>query len=246
MKTFQTLSVTTRKMMHRFLHNSVKVYLITGMVTMASASQAQSFSGGRVSALPDSVIEARLVELALKGPEVEKTIHQNNVYAYQLKSAKNSWMNFLTLSLNYNDQSFAKNQTAYVYPKYFFGLNIPLGTIIAGKQTKIAKETVSIGELTQEEVKRRLKADVLGKYRQYKAQAALIGIEIGYMNDLEAALKGAEEKFRNNSISFEAYNAASKNRNDEEAKIINLKLEQDLTKLEIERMIGTNLENVLK
>jgi len=249
MKTSQKLSVTTRKMMHRLINNnfsSLKFYLVTGMITIASVTQAQSQANGKVSALPDSVIEARLVELALKSPEVEKTIHQNNVYALELKSAKSSWMNFLTFSINYNDQSFAKSSSAYVYPKYYFGLTIPLGTIISGHQTKIAKETVAIGALTQEEVKRRLKADVIGKYKQYKAQAAIIGMEIGYMNDLEAALKGAEEKFRNNSIPFEAYNTASKNRNDQQARIINLKLDQDLTKLEIERMIGTNLENVLK
>jgi outer membrane protein TolC len=250
MKTSQKLSVTTRKKMRCFAiinFRSLKFYLVTAMVTLALASGAQSFSGSRVSSLPDSVIEARLVELALKSPEVEKTIHQNNIYGLELKSAKSSWMNFLSFSINYNDQSFAKNNpSAYVYPKYYFGLTIPLGTIISGHQTKIAKESVAIGALTQEEVKRQLKADVIGKYKQYKAQAAVIGIEIGYMNDLEAALKGAEEKFRNNSIPFEAYNLASKNRNDQQARIINLRLDQDLTKLEIERLIGTNLENVLK
>jgi len=195
----------------------------------------------------DSVIEQKLVELALKGPEAQRVEHQNKVYEYQLKSAKNSWMNFLTLSANYNDQTFANaNNTAYVYPKYFFGLNIPLGTIISGKQAKIAKETVAIGELTQEEVKRKIRADVIGRYRQYKAQAEVITLETSYMNDLQAALTDAEDKFRKGTISFDTYNSALKNRNDEQAKIINLKLEQDLTKLEIERMIGTNLETVVK
>lgn len=199
------------------------------------------------ASVPDSVIEARLVELALKGPEAQKVEHQNTIYGYQLKSARNSWMNFLTLSANYNDQTFAQTgNTAYVYPKYFFGLNIPLGTILSSKQAKIAQESVAIGTLTQEETRRRIKADVIGKYRQYKAQGELVAIETGFMNDLQAALTQAEDQFRKGSISFEVYNAALKNRNDEQGRIISLKLQQDLIKLELERMIGTNLETVLK
>jgi outer membrane protein TolC len=203
-------------------------------------------SGPIVSSLPDSVIEQRLVDLALKGPEFQKVEHQNKVFQYQLKSARNSWMNFLTLSANYNDQSLLNPNAAYVYPKYFFGLNIPLGTIISGKQTKIAKEGVAIGVLTAEETKRKIKADVVGKYRQYKAQGELLLIETGYMNDLQAQLTQAENNFRKGTITFDDYNKALKNRNDEQARIINLKLQQDLTKLEIEKMIGTNLESVVK
>jgi outer membrane protein TolC len=219
-----------------------RLFFLLAFLAMQLASSAQS---SRSPA--DSVIEEKLVELALQGPEAKRLEHQNNVYGYQLKAARNSWMNFLTLSANYNDQTFAQTgNTAYVYPKYFFGLNIPLGTIISGKQAKIARETVAIGELTQEELRRRLRMDVIGKYRQYKAQGELVAIETSFMSDLQAALVQAEEKFRNGTITFEAYNAALKNRNDEQAKIINLKLQQELTKLEIERMIGTSLESVVK
>ena len=156
-------------------------------------------------------------------------------------------MNFLTLSANYNDQTFSQvNNTAYVYPKYFFGLNIPLGTIISSKQAKIARESVAIGALTQEETRRTIKADVLGKYKQYKAQGLLIAMETGYMNDLQATLTQAEEKFKRGTITFDIYNAALKSRNDEQARIINLQLQQDLVKLEIERLIGTSLDTVIK
>jgi outer membrane protein TolC len=66
------------------------------------------------------------------------------------------------------------------------------------------------------------------------------------MNDLQAQLTQAENNFRKGTITFDDYNKALKNRNDEQARIINLKLQQDLTKLEIEKMIGTNLESVVK
>ena len=196
----------------------------------------------------DSVIEERLVDLAIKGPEYEKVEHQSRVYEYQLKAARNQWMNFLTISANYNDQTFAHNSgtTAYVYPKYFFGITIPLGTILSGNQAKMARETVTIGELTQEETRRKIRAEVIGKYRQFKAQSAVIAIETGYMNDLQTELKAAEEKFKLNNIPFESYNTALINKNNQQTRLINLRLELDLTRLEIERMIGTSLDSVIK
>jgi len=45
---------------------------------------------------------------------------------------------------------------------------------------------------------------------------------------------------------MEAYNNAQRNNNTEMAALINLKLQQDLKKLEVEKYIGTRLETVLK
>lgn len=198
--------------------------------------------------LPDSVIEQRLVQLALNGPEMQEMDHQGKVYQYQLKNAKNQWMNLLTFSLNYNDQSLKQPvaTAAYVYPKYFFGLNIPLGTLLSRTQVHAANEAIEIGKLNAEELKRKITADVLTKYRQYKAQSDLIALATGSMNDIEAALVEAKEKFRKNEITFEAYNLVQQTRTGEQAKIINLKLQQEVIELDIERMIGTSLETVLK
>jgi outer membrane protein TolC len=201
----------------------------------------------RISADSSAQVEAKLVDLAFQGPEVKRVEHESEVAQYQLQTAKSSWMNFLTISANYNDQSFKQSATtAYVYPKYFFGLTIPLGTMISGKQTKIAKESVVIGNLTEEETRRRVRADVIGKYRQYKSYTELINLQSELLNDVEAALLQTEDKFRKGSITFDLYNAAQKNKNDEVSKLINLQLQQDLIKLDIERMIGTSLESVIK
>ena len=203
-----------------------------------------------VTTLPDSTIERRLIELAYKGPEVQRVQHESKADEYQLKSARNSWMNFLTVSANYNELTFSKStmQQTYIYPKYLFGLNLPLGTLISSKQAKVAKERVAIATLTEEETKRRVKADVLGKYKQYKAQSEIIKMEVAYLNDLEVTLKQVDEKFKKNdpNTTFEDYNKALRNRNDQQAKLINLRLDQDLTRLELEQIIGTSLETVLK
>lgn len=212
------------------------------LVFIAGSVQAQV-----TASLPDTAIERKLVELALNGPEMKETQHQNLIDQYQLRNAKNQWMNLLTLSFNYNDLMFRNVQpvAGYQYPKFFFGLNIPLGTLLSRTQVKSAREQVQIGQLRQEELRRQLKMEVLTKYRQYKAQSELIALETGQMNDLEAALTEARDKFRKNLISFDTYNTIQDARNAEQAKIINLKLQQAVLELDIERIIGTDLENVV-
>jgi len=202
---------------------------------------------GMKTSLPDSVIEQRLVELALNGPEMQASDHQSKINEYQLRAAKNAWMNLLTFSINYNDQTFKPAPgNYYVYPKYFIGLNIPLGTLLSRTPVKSANEAVEIGKLDKEMLRRKVKADVLSKYREYKAQSELIAMETGMVNDVEAAFSEAKDKFRKNEISFEAYNGVQRSRNDEYVKVVNMKLAQELIKLDIERMIGTSLESVLK
>jgi outer membrane protein TolC len=202
--------------------------------------------------LPDTAIENRLVALAMQGPEYDASVHQNKITELDLKRTKSSWLNFLALSTTYNDQSFAKQQTVpgatntIVYPKYYFGITIPLGIIFSqGNQVRSAREAVALGKDQQEQLARTLKVAVLTKYRQYKSFNTLIEMESELINDVLAIAAQAEESFKKGGISIESYIASQRARNDEMAKNLNLKLQQDLVKLEIEKIIGIPLEGVL-
>lgn len=208
--------------------------------------QAQKSGAAIVRLDTSSAIEEKLVALALQGPEFKNVEHQNKISEYQLKGAQNAWLNLLAFSVNYNDQSFAKNPTTtYVYPKYYFGLTVPLGTILSKTQVKSARESVEIGKNNQEALRRKTREEVLTAYRQYRAYSELIAIQSELVNDVQAQLAQNEEKFRKGSITIEAYNAAQKSSNTEMASLINLRLQQDLKKLEIEKLIGVKLETVL-
>ena len=195
-----------------------------------------------------TLIEEKLVELALKGPFYKGAEHQNKINEYQLKGAKNSWLNLLTISTNYNDQTFANvNQTAaYIYPKYFFGVTIPLGTLFSRTEIKAAREGIEISKNNQEQLARNIRADVISKYRQYKNYFALISLQSQAVDDEETAFFQIKEKFRNGAINIDIHNIAQKKYNDELKVKLNLQLQQDLLKIDIERLIGMSLENVLK
>lgn len=215
------------------------LFLLCGILSLTSYSQRANTK--------DSLIEERLVELALNGPALKRAEHQSKLDELQLKRAKDTWLNLLTLSGNYNEQTFAKQNTlGYVYPKFFFGVTVPLGTIFSRTDVRAAKEGIEIGKLNREELRRSMRADIIGKYRQYKAQTELVAIQNELLTDVETQLEEAEERFKAGQITLEAYNAAQKGRNDERGRLITLKLQQDLYRLEIEKIIGVSLDSVIK
>lgn len=197
----------------------------------------------------DSVIEERLVALALKAPQFDASNHSILIANYKVKSAKKSWFNLLTLSANLNDQTFAAQPTtgaAYVYPKYFFGLVIPIGTIVSkGSEIKAAKEEVKIAEDNRVSMERTARAEVLSKYKEFKNYRALVVLESQVVDDIHAAYLQAEKKFNDGSIAIETYSDASRNYSSEMSKLLNLQLQQDLAKLDLERIIGVRLESVI-
>jgi hypothetical protein len=230
----------THKNLHFFL---AFVILMCSTVCLAQTTTPAVSSGVRSS----SNVEEKLVELALKGPLFQGSVHQNKLNEYQLEGAKKAWLNLLTISTNYNDQTFTKNVVSNIaYPKYFFGLTIPLGTLLSRTEIKTAREGVELSKSNQEQLKRDIRAEVITKYKQYKVQGELITFQNELMNDVAAAVIQSEESFRKGTITIEQFNTAQRSNNDEKARLINMKLEQDLIKVEIERMIGVGLESVIK
>ena len=102
-----------------------------------------------------------------------------------------------------------------------------------------------MGKNNQEILRRTVREEILTKYREYKAYGQLIAIQSELVNDVQAQVIQAEEKFRKGTATIEDYNNAQKGNNTELATLINLKLQQDIKKLEIEKMIGVKLETVI-
>ncbi|MEJ7914430.1 MAG: TolC family protein [Chitinophagaceae bacterium] len=229
------------------LKRSASLTLTTLFLLACLVSNAQTNAVARRTTTDStSVIEEKLVALALKGPLFQGSVHQNKINEYQLEGAKKAWLNLLTISTNYNDQSFVKNTfTGVAYPKYFFGLTIPLGTFLSRTEINAAREGVEISKNNQEQLRRDIRADIISKYKQYIAYGELIRFQSELMNDVQAALIQSEDNFRKGTITIEQYNSAQRSNNDEKGKLINLQLQQDLLKLDIEKMIGMRLESVI-
>lgn len=197
----------------------------------------------------DTAIEKRLVALALASPTFDASNHQNKINELELRRAKSAWLNLLTVSTSYYDQSGNKSTgtTTYVVPKYYFSLSIPLGIIFSqGNQIKTAREGVAMSKDRQDELARTIKADILTKYKQYRLYTSLLDMESEMINDVMATSSQVENNFKKGLVTVDVYISSQKTRNDELAKLMNLKLQQDLIKLDIEKMIGIPLDQVLR
>lgn len=235
-------------MKNPFLSMIPNATLLLAFTLLLTSVRSQSINTNFISPDTSLVIEERLVQLALQGPEVQRTAHQTKIDEYELRSAQNAWMNLLAFNVNYNEYSLAKSTTptAYVYPRYNLGITIPLGTIFSRTAVKSAKENIEIGKNNMDLTKRDLRERVLTAYKEYVAYGQLILIQSELINDIKTQLTQIEEKFRNGTISLDVFNGAQKNNNLETAALVNLKLQQELKKLELEKLIGVKLETVLK
>jgi len=192
-------------------------------------------------------VEEKLVALALNGPYYAGTEYQNKIVGYQLKGAKNSWLNILSLSFNYNNQAISNPNlpNTSLFPKFFFGMTVPLGLVFSRTEVKAAKAQVEMSKNNQEQQKRNISAEILAQYQKYKNLWDLITLQGELINDVQATFIQAEKKFKDGSISIESYNSASKAKNEETARLLNLQLQQSLLKIELEKVIGVPLELVL-
>jgi outer membrane protein TolC len=239
--------LATKKALQRTPGTLSRLIIIAGILISGFSATAQTRTTSTLTRRDSSgIIEERLVALALSGPALKEAMHRNKVAELELTAAKRNWVNLLTLSANYNDLSFAQTTGAQLYPKYFFGLTIPVGTILSRTEVKSARESVEISKQNEEGIRRTIRAEVLSKYRQYRAYQELITLQGELVNDVQASLLQTEDKFRKNQVAVEVYTAAQRSKNDEAARLINLQLEQDIVKIDLERMIGTSLDSVIR
>src|SRR5215204_6203390 len=98
-------------MQRSFLKKNLLVCLLPFLLLLSATTSAQNGpikrdTAKRVNSDTASLIEQKLVELAMNSPAVKAALHQDKIYEYQLKSAKNDWVNLLTFSYNYNDLTY--------------------------------------------------------------------------------------------------------------------------------------------
>jgi len=103
--------------------------------------------------LRDSLgLKEQLVELALQNSDLESTNANARIAEYNIKKAKAAWLDMLTLTGNLNEFTLNKSIYANYWPKYNFGISVPLGTFgRRNNDVKIAKEQVTLNEIQRNE-----------------------------------------------------------------------------------------------
>lgn len=195
--------------------------------------------------------KAKLVELALSNPQVTQFDIQREINKYDTRIAKAEWLNRLTVAGNLNEFTLKSNSGSgnqNFYPRYNFGLLLPVGQLIAIPNTvKRAKANGRLVDQQKDAVELQIKGQVLRMYEQYLADKELFKLHKVVMDEVQASFILTEQKFGQNDagVSLDAYTAASRAYNEEKIKHILLDRDMRQSKIDLEAIVGVKLEEVL-
>lgn len=242
--------------MHNFLF--ALFVLISNVVYSQSdpSSQIKRSSIYRLNTDTNRMIDIRerLVQLALQNPTYEMADHAAAAAEYQVRIAKGNWLNILNASGNVNE--FTINQITHsgstatqniYFPKYNLALSIPMDIFSRQKNTvKIAKENYLMAEAQKNDRFRQIRVEVLTKYEDYILDKDMLDFQNQVTQDQYTLYRRAEKDFQDGIIKLEEFQRSYKGWVEEQTKKLTYQRNLNVIKLELERIIGVKLEEVLQ
>jgi outer membrane protein TolC len=209
----------------------------------------QTFQTATFNVQVDSMAEG-LVALAMNNPRIRYDADLAEQFNQLYRRSKIAWLDAVTIQGNLNEYSINENaatKASNLYPKYNFGLNIPLGfPWVTARQTKsdLAK---SVAMQDQVEVERRnVRKEVLIDYHNYLMNKRLLDLEEQVIGDWHIIFLKTEEKFRRGEVSLESFYSTTHVYNDELNKEVTLTASVNNSAAELEALIGMNLADAIQ
>jgi len=197
----------------------------------------------------DSLAE-ELVALAMNNPRIRYNADLAEQFNEIYRRSKIAWLDAITIQGNLNEYSInesAAEKAANLYPKYNFGLNIPLGfPWVTTRQTK-SDYAKSQAVLEQVETERRnVRKEVLINYNNYIMNKRLLDLQEQVISDWHIIYLKAEEKFRKGEVTLESFYSTTRIYNDELNKEVVLTAAINNSAAELEDLIGMNLGDAIQ
>jgi outer membrane protein TolC len=228
----------------------MRYFLIT-LLLISQTVQAQTPGPlYRMDSLRHSDIREKLIQMAMQNPAYEMVDHASLAASYQIKIAKSAYLGLLSAQGNINEFTISKptyngTQIPYYYPRYNLALNIPFDILTRTNNTvKIAQENYLITAAAKNQKFREIKADVLTKYENYLLAKQLVDLQGKITQSEYATLKRAESDFSENLIKLEDVDKTQKSYVTEQVRSLTLQRDLNLTKIELEKVIGAKIEDV--
>ena len=198
----------------------------------------------------DIHIRERLVELAQQNSGKKIADYQVEAAKQEIGIAKAGWLSSISASSYRNEFSInppSKDQMNFYYPKYNFGVSVPLSVFITvPKSVKIARSQYHIAQETQKLKGLNIRNQVLSRYEDYLMYKKQLTIQSMVTSNEYNAFIQVERKFRSGEITVSDYSKEMQIYNEELSKKISLQHDLAVSKLALEEIIGTNLDSVLK
>jgi outer membrane protein TolC len=227
------------------------LFSFTLLICKSGHSQAIASQTTIIPELSNNVTLQRLIDTAIANyPRVRYFQNRVNVAATNVSKTKVSWLDALTLSYVYQPGTTVIDP---VNPKtsYFKGLQagvfLNVGTLVAKPSLiKQAKQEMMVTQSEQEEYRITLSTEVKRRFYTYIQRIGELKLQVRAAEDAEAQLKDVKFKFEKGEETFDSYSKVLIQLTEHQQTKIQAETNVFMAKADLEELIGTKLENIIK
>lgn len=191
-------------------------------------------------------IKDRLVRLAYKNPVFTSDDATIKIAELNRKKANASWLSSVTLAGNINEFVVNNSPTSNFYPKYNFGVLIPLDIYSRNKnERKVGDQNIIIANATKDQRMNEIKAETLIRYENYKEQKELVNLEKVSVDNNYSDYLAAQNNYADGTITVDDLNKIYQGYVLEQFKLVTLKKQLNVAIIQLEEIIGVPLTKVL-
>ena len=194
----------------------------------------------------DAAIKAHLVKLAQKNPTFLSDDATIEIAELNRKKANSSWLSSVVIGGNLNEFSINNSPAGNFYPKYNFGVQIPLDIYARNKnERKVGDQNIIIANAAKADRMNRVKAETLIRYENFKEQRELSNLQKISVDNNYSDYLAAQSNFADNVITVDVLNKIYQGYVLEQFKLVELKKELNVAVIQLEEMIGMPLAKAI-
>lgn len=191
-------------------------------------------------------IKNRLVKLALNNPVFTADDATIEIAVLNRKKANASWLSSITLGGNINEFVVNNSPTANFYPKYNFGVLVPLDIYSRNKnERKVGDQNIIIANAEKQQRMNEIKAETLIRYENYKEQKELVNLEKVSVDNNYSDYKAAQNNYADGTVTVDVLNKVYQGYVLEQFKLVTLKKQLNVAIIQLEEIIGVPLSKAL-
>jgi outer membrane protein TolC len=195
----------------------------------------------------DEAIKEKLISLALANPGIAIAISNINNAEIAKRKAKTSILSAVNLGGNLNEFVISNPQAAAFFPKYNFGLNLPLDLFARNKAAKkTAQEMLLIAKAQKEELENNLRTRVLVQYEIYKQEKTLLQLKKISLEDASGNYEKAQKDFQNETITLDDLNKIYKIALSEKEQLVSKEKDFNIAVIMLEDLVGVKLKTIIE
>jgi outer membrane protein TolC len=238
--------------MNRFVKLTLSIATLTLIMVFTFIGVSQNIDYNRII-LPDNAQNIndleRLIQLAWRN-NPDTRILNNRVEAARenVKIARSTWSEGFKITGGFNEYLISEpGNNAFggrIFPSYQLGVEIPL-SIFSYSKTKAAEIVVLNEELAINSRKLDIRAAVSEHYQNYRFNQQALRFQTEITENAFNTFALIEDRFKNGEASLNDYNNAFNNYKNEQLKRANAQRNLEIAVINLERLIGVDINSVL-